>query len=128
MEIVCSLKEPECGPTSSPRLWFSITLDAELSLLRAIACLSPLNLPAAESKETSYGLVGDAGVEVKDTTEGSEVKEAGASTVSVKSSDVRFEAWSVKTWPKMNFYELSCLFTWFYRNHELCFSDGNLNG
>lgn len=60
-------------------------LDAEVSLLREGDSLK--KVPP----------IGDAGAEVKDTTEGRQVNEAGASTVSVRSSDVRFEASSVKT-------------------------------
>lgn len=43
------------------------------------------------------GLIGVAG-ELSETTEGGEVKDAGASTVNVRSSDVKFEAWRVRTW------------------------------
>lgn len=44
------------------------------------------------------GLIGDVGEVLNDTTEGGEVKEAGASTVIVRSCEVRFDAWRVKTW------------------------------
>lgn len=37
------------------------------------------------------GLIGVAG-ELSETTEGGEVKDAGASTVNVRSSDVKFDA------------------------------------
>lgn len=38
------------------------------------------------------------GEEFKESTEGGEVNEAGARIVIVRSSDVKFEAWSVRTW------------------------------
>lgn len=52
------------------------------------ACLSPFTLP-----KPTIGVLG----ELKDTTDGGDVNEAGASTVKVKSSDVKFDALRVKT-------------------------------
>ena len=58
--------------------------------------LSPLAFPVNSGKSTK-GLIGEVGEEFNETTEGGEVKEAGASTVKVRSSDVKFEACRVKT-------------------------------
>lgn len=58
--------------------------------------LSPLNL-SVNSGKTTNGLIGDAGEEFNETTEGGEVNDAGARTVNVRSSDVKFEAWRVNT-------------------------------
>lgn len=53
-------------------------------------CLSPFILPKKSVKPIK-GLTGVTG-EFRETTEGGEVKDAGASTVKVRSSDVKFEA------------------------------------
>ena len=62
----------------------------------ALLCLTLLAFPANSEKPTN-GLIGDVGEEFKDTTDGGEVKEAGARTVIVRSSGVKFEACRVKT-------------------------------
>ena len=56
----------------------------------APTCLSPFILPKNSVKPIKglFGLVG----ELRETTEGGEVNEAGARTVNVRSSDVKFEA------------------------------------
>jgi hypothetical protein len=56
---------------------------------------SPVIIPADSDKPTNE-LIGVVGVEVKDPTDGDEVNEAGA--VRVRSSDVKLEACSAKTW------------------------------
>ena len=56
-----------------------------------LPCLTLLAFPA-NSEEPTNGLIGDVGEEFKDTTDGGEVKEAGARTVIVRSSGVKFEA------------------------------------
>lgn len=48
--------------------------------------------------------MGDVGEEFRDTTEGGDVKEAGAIIVIVRSSGVMFEAWRIKTWNFLNSY------------------------
>lgn len=62
-----------------------------LSFSAAVPCPTPLVLPAV-SEEPTNGLIGDVGEEFKDTTDGGDIKEAGAKTVIVRSSDVKFEA------------------------------------
>ena len=56
----------------------------------APTCLSTFILPKNSLKPIK-GLIGLVG-ELRETTDGGEVNEAGASTVSVRSSDVKFEA------------------------------------
>lgn len=58
-------------------------------------CLSPFILPKHSAKPRN-GLKGVSG-ELRDTNEGGDVNEAGASTVKVRSSEVKFDARSVKT-------------------------------
>lgn len=52
----------------------------------------------ADPEEITYGLNGDVGELFRDSTEGGGMNEAGARTVIVRSSDVKFEAWRVNTW------------------------------
>lgn len=44
------------------------------------------------SENPKNGLKGELGVEFKDTTEGGDVKDAGARTIRDRSSDVKFDA------------------------------------
>lgn len=60
-----------------------------------------LYLPAT-SESPKNGLIGDEGEEFRESTEGGDVNEAGARIVIVRSSDVKFEAWSVRTWNSNN--------------------------
>lgn len=53
--------------------------------------MSLFNL-SVNSEEPRKGLSGDVGEELNDNTEGGEVKEPGARTVIVKSSEVKFDA------------------------------------
>jgi hypothetical protein len=92
----CSLKETDRTPTSPFCFRVSDKRGAELSLCTALACLSPLTLPV-NSENPTNGLNGVDGEEFKDTTVGGEVNEAGARTVKVRSSEVKFEAWRVRT-------------------------------
>lgn len=93
----CSLKESDRAPTSPFCFWLSDRRGAELGLCIALPRLSPLTLPV-NSENPANGLIGVDGEELKDTTEGREVNEAGARTVKVRASDVKFEAWRVRTW------------------------------
>lgn len=86
----CSLKEAGQTPPLPFCFWFSDERSGELSL-----CIVGL-LPVNSGKPTN-GLIGEEGEEFKETTEGGEVNEAGARTVRVRSSDIRFETWRVKT-------------------------------
>lgn len=90
----CSLKETEW--TILPLCFGFSGGGKELSLCFTAPCLSPFTWPVDSDKLTN-GFIGDLG-ELKDPTEGGEVNEAGARTVIVRSSDVKFDAWRVKTW------------------------------
>lgn len=52
--------------------------------------LSPLTL-AVKSTKPINGLIGVDGAEFRDTTDGGDIDDAGASTVKLRSSDVKFE-------------------------------------
>lgn len=95
METVCSWGPP------SPCLWFSDSVEPKLNLGTPVLCLSI---------EPIKGLSGDAGDEFNDTTEGGELNEAGAKTVNVRSSDVKFEAWRVNTWEFENRWDTQIIF------------------
>ena len=92
-----SLEETERAPVSPFPFWFSNGTGAELSLGSAVACLSPPIFPQ-NSENPRHGLIGEDGAEFKVINEGGEVNDAGARTVKVRSSGVKFEAWSVNTW------------------------------
>lgn len=88
MGMAWSFSETERNPTSSSAPW---SIDEELILCPTITCLLPLTA-AGNSETLINGLAGDDGDELNDNTEGGEVNEAGARTVNVRSSDVKFEA------------------------------------
>lgn len=67
-----------------------------LTLLAAALRRSSFALPV-NSENPTNGLIGDDGEELKDTTDGGAVNEAGARTVKFRSSDVIFAAWRVRT-------------------------------
>lgn len=92
-----SLKETVRPPKSTLCFWFSDTVGIDLGLSNDVPYFSLPILPATSFK-TMYGLMGDDGEEFNEITDGIEVDEAGARTVMVRSSDVKFDAWSVKTW------------------------------
>lgn len=94
MGVALSLNETDWERFFPSGTWFT---DTELLLGAALICLSILTL-SVKSEEPMKGLIGDVGEVLNDTTEGGEVKEAGASTVIVRSCEVRFDAWRVKTW------------------------------
>lgn len=56
-------------------------------VLRFSLCTLSVN-----SENPRNGLKGEVGVEFRDTTDGGDVKDAGARTVSDRSSDVKFDA------------------------------------
>lgn len=66
-------------------------------------CIELPNFPL-NSVMPIIGLMGEMGEEFRDTTDGGDVNEAGARIVIVKSSDVMFDAWRVKTWNFLNSY------------------------
>jgi hypothetical protein len=69
----------------------------EVSACTAEQYFSPVIIPVDSGKPTNE-LIGVVGEELKDPTDGGEVNEAGARTVRVRSSDVKFEARKAKTW------------------------------
>ena len=56
-------------------------------VLRFSVCTLSVN-----SENPRNGLIGEVGVEFKDTTDGGDVKDAGARTVKDRSSDVKLDA------------------------------------
>lgn len=87
----CSLKETDPRPESILCFRFSVTEGIDLGLSNDVTYFSLPILPATSFK-TMYGLMGDDGEEFNEITDGGEVDEAGARTVMVRSSDVKFEA------------------------------------
>lgn len=94
MGVALSLNETDWERFFPSGTWLT---DTKLLLWAAVICLSILTL-SVKSEEPMKGLIGDVGEVLNDTTEGGDVREAGASTVIVRSCEVRFDAWRVKTW------------------------------
>ena len=94
-ETVCSVRETDLPSTLS--FWLSSTIGKELSLCTPLLRLSPLTL-AVKSAKPMNGLIGVDGAEFRDTTDGGDIDDAGARTVKLRSSDVKFKTWRVKTW------------------------------
>ena len=85
----CSLKETDRPVKSTLCFLFSDAAGIDLGLSNVLHFSLPI-LPATSFK-TMYGLMGDDGEEFNEITDG-EVDEAGARTVMVRSSDVKFDA------------------------------------
>lgn len=84
---ICSLREFDLGPPSLP----SFSRGAELNLCTMLPRWPSPALPAS-SGNLARGVIGLVGEEFKDMTEGGEENDAGARTVKVRSSFVKFEA------------------------------------
>ena len=86
-----SLKETDRAPPSLFCFCESDKRGADPGLCIALPRRSALAFPV-NSENPTNGLIGVDGEEFKDTTVGGEVNEAGARTVKVRSSEVKFEA------------------------------------
>ena len=95
-EAAWSLKENDRALLLPFCFWFPEEAGAELCLWTAEERLSPLTF-SVKSGNPEKWLTGEDGEEFKETTDGGEVNEAGARTVKVRSSDVRFVACRVNT-------------------------------
>lgn len=100
----CVQPKPLFGTTSegledSPFV-FSVLVSSGIGgndcCLRVVMLRFSLCTLSVNSENPRNGLRGDVGVEFRDTTDGGDVKDAGARTVKDRSSDVKFDAWRVK--------------------------------